>query len=182
MPIGASWFYAAALLLAGAGIAKLSEPAAVEQALARARLPGIDRWQRIPLGRTAGVVEVGVAVSAFVWGNRLTAALVALAYLAFAAVAARLISVTAGAEPCGCFGETDTPTTGVHVAVDVAAAAAAAVAVAMPAGSVLDLPARQPWHGVPFLAATLALAWLGYLAFTALPELLSARQLVERHD
>jgi hypothetical protein len=99
----------------------------------------------------------------------------AAAYLVFAAVAARMLTAEANRQPCGCFGETDSPVSVVHVVVDLAAAAAAVIAVVRPPGSVLDIAHHQPLAGVPFLAGTVLLAWLGYLAFTALPALLDAQ-------
>lgn len=180
MPLDAGWLYAAALLLGGAGVAKVVRPEAVTRALAAAKVPGLSRRIHLQVGRASGVVEIAVAAFALSFGNRAAATLVAVAYLVFAAVAARLLSVQAG-QPCGCFGEVRAPVSVVHIVVDLAAAAAAAAAVAAPPGSMLDVAGHQPLAGVPFIAATLALTWLGYLAFTALPTLLDA-QAVARSD
>ena len=178
MSIGSGWFFAAALLLAGAGIAKLSHPEPIERALATAKLPADALLQRLPSGRIAGTVEIVVAAAALGFGNRLTAALVTAAYLVFAAVAWRLLTVQATRQPCGCFGESSTPVSPVHVVVNLSAAAAGVVAVVSPPGTLLHLT-RLPWSGVPFLIGTLTLTWLTYLAFTAVPELLTARASVD---
>lgn len=174
MPLDAGWLYAAALLLGGAGVAKVVRPEAVTRALTAAKVPGLSRLAHLPVGRISGVAEVLVAAFALSFGNRAAAALVAAAYLVFAAVAARLLHVQAG-QPCGCFGEVRAPVSVVHVVVDLAAAAAAASAVAAPPGGLLTVAGRQPLAGVPFIAATLVLTWLAYLAFTALPTLLDAQ-------
>ncbi|HVX16931.1 MAG TPA: MauE/DoxX family redox-associated membrane protein [Acidimicrobiales bacterium] len=178
MPVAAGWLFAAAILLGGAGVAKLVRPAVVTQALQSARIPGLRHLRRVPIGRISGFVEVVIAAGALAFGNRLTSALVACAYLVFAAVAARMLAVRSNREPCGCFGEVDAPVSPVHVVVDLAAAAAALAATWSPPGSVLDLAHGQPLSGLPFAVATLALAWLGYLAFTAVPALLDAQRSV----
>jgi hypothetical protein len=180
MSIGAGSFFAAALLLGGAGVAKLSQPAAVARAIASARIPGGRLLERLPVGRLVGATEIVTSALALAFGTRAVAILIALAYLAFAAMAWRLLTVQASRQPCGCFGETSVPVSPVHVVVDLALAAAGIVAAVSPPGSVLHLARHQPLAGIPFVVATLTLTWLAYLAFTALPALLDARAAVEQ--
>lgn len=125
----AAWAVAwigAALLLA-AGTAKVVRPVATADALAMSGFPS-----SAPVARLLGTGEavLGALVLASVVLPTPAAALAAgalgVAYLAFAAVAGRLLAV--GASSCGCFGEVDAPLSRVHVAVNLVLAVAAGIA------------------------------------------------------
>lgn len=181
MSLTAGAFYALALLLGGAGVAKFVRPETVAQALSAAKLPGVAPPRHLPdgLGRMAGAAEIVLASAAIAFGNRATASLVAFAYLVFAFVAWRLLTAQAGRQPCGCFGEASTPVHRTHLALNVTAVATCVAAAISPPGTILDV-GHGPWAGAPFLLATATLAWVVYLAFTALPALAEARSTAER--
>lgn len=160
-----------ALVIGAAGIAKLARPAGTAQALREARLPGLARAGQ-PVAQAVGVAEIVLAVSAFVWGNRLTTAGIVAAQLLFAAFALRLLARRGGAASCGCFGASQAPVHGVHVALNLALAAVAAVGLARPPGAFGAAVTQRPLDGITLVACTLLGAWAVVLAFTALPELL----------
>ena len=170
--IAATWAFAA--LLAVAGIRKITDPAATEAALQGARLPSDQR-----LVRLLGAGEVVLAAAVLGLGGALPAALVAVAYAAFAVFAFRQSRRGAG---CGCFGESDAPATNLHVAMDAAAAVMAAVAATQGAPAVRALAADGAaalLFGIALLVtATAALR----LALTALPEVATAVRLVTPED
>lgn len=166
---------ATAVLVAGAGVAKLVAADATASMLAslvavvapRApRRPAVLR----PIARLVGVAEVVVAGLVLVAGGRLPAALLAFAYVLFAVVAVVLLR-SGGRVACGCFGRDDTPLGRAHVALTVACAGVATAA------AVVGVPA---WGGLFAAGAALAvagpvlvalLAWCAYLSVTALPAL-----------
>jgi hypothetical protein len=170
----AGCFYAAAVLVGVAASVKHVEPAARARVLGRL-LPLVERrgLGRV-IARVVGVAELGVAIAALGWSSSISAALLTVGYLAFAAVAARLIAVAAGTD-CGCFGAVTSPVRPVHVAANLVGATIAATGIAWPSGTLPQVLADQPWSGVPFTGAVLLLSWLGYLTFTALPDLLAAQ-------
>ncbi|MEO9224029.1 MAG: MauE/DoxX family redox-associated membrane protein [Acidimicrobiales bacterium] len=174
MALSAGGLYAVALLLGGAGIAKVARPVAVTRALAAAKLPGWHQVRGLPIGQLVGMAEIVAAAIALAFGNRSTAGIVAAFYVVFAAVAWRMLVVATHREPCGCFGETRTPISPIHVVVDLIAAAAAAFAVVSPPGSILDVR-HEAWSGVPLLFATAMLTWLFYVALTTVPAALEVR-------
>jgi hypothetical protein len=155
-----------------AATAKITQPAGTARALGRI-VPFLDRGSARVLARVLGVAELAVAAFALGWGSRLSAALLTAAFLAFAVVAARLLAVAAGSD-CGCFGQVSSPVRPTHVAGNLIAAAIAAAGIAWPPGNAAHVLADQPWGAVPFVGGVLLLAWLGYLTFTALPDLLTA--------
>ena len=111
-------------------------------------------------------------------GGRWSAGLVALAYLAFAGVAWRLVATASGAD-CGCFGASRSPLTRAHVVVDLVFAATAAVGLGWPPTGL-----QQGWvtdRGDVLLVgvSAIVLAALGYLLFTAFPPLLARRTAVQ---
>ena len=154
--IAAGPFLAAAGLLVVAGLPKLSDPLPLVRALRQAGMPA----GRL-LVRAVALGEVAVGVWALVAPSRLSAALVAAAYLLFTAFVARVLGHGGILGSCGCFGKPDTPATRTHVALTAAAAlAAAAVAVAPPAAAW-----SAPVGDLPTTAAVAALATL--IAFLA---------------
>jgi len=166
---------AAALLLVGAGAAKLRAPDQVAATLRRAwravRRPGTSR----ALARASGAVEVVVGVAVIASGSRIAAALLGCCYLAFLAIATRLLR---GGQrtSCGCFGTADSPVGTGHVAVNAIAIGIAVAALVRPPGRVGGLFADNLLHGVVGLAQAGLLAYLGFLSITALPVLLAARR------
>ncbi|QXC62736.1 hypothetical protein KSP35_08075 [Aquihabitans sp. G128] len=161
--------FAAALLLGVAGILKLSQPAPTRVALRSAGLPST-----VLAARTIGLGELAFTAVALVVGGRPGAALVALAYLGFAAFSLRVITATRGKASCGCFGASDAPLTNLHVGVDLAIVAVALVAVADPVPGIVAVARDTPLAGIPFLAFTALLAWLVQVLLTALPALQAA--------
>lgn len=171
----------AAVVLLVSGLAKIARPGATATMLAelfRLTTPRLPRRPAVlrPVARGVGVAEVTVAALVLAVGGRVAAALLAVAYAAFVAVAARLAG---RAVSCGCFGRDDSPVGRSHVVVTSVAAAvsAAGAVVAIPAGGGLfDLDGAAAAGGALLVVV---LATLTYLSMTALPALSSARRLVE---
>lgn len=163
----ATWVFAALLALAGAR--KVTDPAATSAALQGARLPSDAR-----LVRVLGMGEIVLGGVVLGVGGALPAALLALAYLAFAVFAQRQSARGTG---CGCFGESNAPATSLHVGIDGVGAAVAAIAAWRPGPS---LPAYVSDDVVTGAVALLLLAIavaVVRLALTALPELAAATAL-----
>lgn len=152
--LAAGPFLAAAGLLVVAGVPKLADPLPLVRALRQSGMPGSR-----PLVRGFALVEVAAGLWAVVEPSRLSAALVAAAYLLFTAFVVRVLRRGGILGSCGCFGKPDTPATRTHAALTaVAALAAAAVAADPPAAA---------WSGpVADLVVTAGLAALvGFLAW-----------------
>jgi hypothetical protein len=166
---------AAALLLAGAGAAKLRAP---EQAAAMLRQAG---WATLrvaaarQLVRAAGAVELAVGVAVVVTGSRLADVQLGVCYLAFLAVAGRLLRGGERAS-CGCFGATDSPVGIGHLVVNVAAVGVAVAGIVRAPGPVGGLFDGDVLTGVVGVGQSVLLAYLGYLSITALPALVAARR------
>jgi hypothetical protein len=165
------------VLLGAAAVAKIARPATTARALERVA-PFVRRGSGRAFTQAAGLVEFAVAVLAVAWGSRLAAGLLTMAYLVFAAVAARLLAVAAGTD-CGCFGQAHSPVRPVHIVGNCVAALIAATGIVWPPGNLAHVLAAQPWAGVPLIGGVALLAWLGYLTFTALPDLLTVAASVE---
>lgn len=170
---------AAAVLLAVAGLAKLRAPAPAATMIV-ALVPSLTRRRPAVRAfvRVSGVGEAGVGLSFVALGGRVPAGLLAAAYLAFTLIALRLATQPSGT-PCGCFGAVDSPVGAAHVTLNLVALGVAAAAVARPAGALGGLLHHGPATLLIGGAQVLLLAWLGYLAITALPALASARRLEE---
>lgn len=117
----------------------------------------------VPVGtvgaRLAGVVEIALGAWVLATGARLACAVLALAYLAFAAVV--VVARRVGAPSCGCFGAATAPPSVVHVVLNLVSAAIAAVGAV--AGDVADLATTlgdQAMAGVPYLILLGTGAWL----------------------
>lgn len=164
----ASWVFA--VLLAIAGTAKITDPAATSAALQGARLVSDRR-----LVRVLGLGEMALAVAVLVAGGRLPALVLALAYAVFAVFAHRQSRQGAG---CGCFGESDAPATRLHVALNVGGAGVAAVAAWRPAPSLVSTLDRGLFESVLVVTVLVLAAAALRLVLTALPELAVARDLV----
>ena len=171
----------AAGLLCVAGVAKALRPD--DTALAMASLvPG-----RPPLRVVRSVVRVGalaeaaLGAAAILFPRPVTAALVALSYLAFTAVVAYSRWHGGALATCGCFGRPDTPPTALHLVLDLTlAVAAAVVALGAPPQNTLGLQlAHQPWAGFPLLFVSAVGLWLTALALSALAALTAARRVAQ---
>ncbi len=163
---------AAALLLAAAGLAKLRQRVPVRSALVAAGIPGAARLSARTATRLSGAVELAVALVALLTGGRLAAALIALAYLVLAGLSARMMAIESG-QDCGCFAK-PVPVSHWHTAVNAGCALAGLIALVQPPGTLAGRFAEQPGVAAALLLAAATLAYLGYLAMTALPELLAA--------
>ncbi len=156
-------FLAAAALLAVAGMPKLGDPLPLVRALRSTGLPA-----GRPLVRTVALAEVLLGAAAVVAPGRLTAALVALAYLLFTAFVGLVRHRGGVLSSCGCFGRADTPATPTHLVLTATLAAAAGAVAVQP-------PPPGVWGTVPpVLLLTTAgyaalLAFLGYLLLAVLP-------------
>jgi hypothetical protein len=169
---------AAAALLVVAGLAKLRAPAP-----AAAMLAGLSpRLRPLPRARAAvrvaGVVEVGVGLTALVGGGRIAMALLAVSYMALTVLAVRLAT---GAQPvaCGCFGSADGDVGLAHVVLDGCATAIAVIAVFVTPGNVATLFHAGVGVGLISVVQAALLTALGYLSITSLPALMAARRTLE---
>lgn len=170
---------AAAVLLTLSGAAKLRSPVATVGMLPR--LAPFLRRSPVPLRqvvRVIALVEISVGVAFLALGGRVPAALLALTYLIFTAVAVRLLA-QGGSASCGCFGAADSPISVAHVVLDLVAAGVGVAAVLAPAGAGAGLPDLGSTTALTAGLQILLLAWLGYLTITSLPALAAARRLEE---
>jgi hypothetical protein len=161
-------YLAAAVLLVVAGAAKVRDPGD----LATAAPVGSGTVRALAAG------ELVLGVLAVVRPSTVTAALVALSYVAFAAYVLWLRTTGGPLATCGCFGAVDTAPTRTHVAVDVAlAVSAAAVAVGDVGGWLPDVLAGQPGGGWPLVGTAAAIALLAYGVLSPLARVEGARRL-----
>lgn len=166
---------AAALLLVASGLAKLRFPAPASAVLTALRVPG---WRTLPqqaLVRVGALVEVAIGAAAVLLGDTVSFTVLGVCYLVFAAVTVRLLALGSRAA-CGCFGRADTPVGAAHLVVVLTCLSVAGAAAAAPPGSVGAVVAGTPAHTLTLGAQVVLLAWLGYLAMTALPALTAARR------
>ncbi len=112
----------AAALLGISGTYKTVVPQAASRSMARLGL-----YHRTWAVRVLGVVELVVAVGAFVLGGSLAAIGLALFYGGFSVVAMVMVR-SESAEPCGCFGRVGAPMTWRHVMVNITACLVGTVA------------------------------------------------------
>jgi hypothetical protein len=163
---------AAALLLGGAGTAKLVAPGPAAAMLRRA-------WRPVPhaVVRVGAVPELAVTLAVVARGDRASALALGGCYLAFAAVTVRLMRRRERAS-CGCFGRADGPVGGIHLAVNAAAIGIAAAAAIRPPGRLGGLFDEGALRGVVGAGQSALLAYLAFLALTALPSMTAARRLL----
>ena len=166
---------AAALLLAGAGMAKLVAPDPAAAMLRKAWWTRLRSGASLALIRVGGVIEVGVGAAVLATGGRVAAALLGCCYLAFLIVAARLLR-RGQRTSCGCFGATDSPVGIGHLVVNLVAVGVAITAVVRPPGPVGGLFDHHALTGVVGLGQAVLLAYLAFLSITALPALVAARR------
>ncbi len=115
-----------------------------------------------------------VGIGAVVTGWPPPAALVAVAYAAFAGFVGAALRRGAPIQSCGCFGTDDLPPTRIHLVVDIVASVVAGAAAVTRVDGIGTVLADQPWAGVPFLALVAITTWFLYLLLTALPAALRA--------
>ncbi len=170
--VGVVW--AAAALLAAAGLGKLFRPGPTVTAVQAAELPGATVLSARPAVRMLGMAELGIAGWVILGGGSTPAVLLTVSYLLLTLVAWRMLRLAPG-QDCGCFGADDEPISVLHVAVNLTGALIGAAATFWSQPSVVDEFVNSPVGAV--LTAVLAglLAWLGYLLMTALPALLALR-------
>jgi hypothetical protein len=161
--------YAAAALLALAGVGKLTRPAATRVALRTAGLPST-----APIARGLGAVEVVIGGAVIAVGGPLPTAALAASYGGFAWFAHRLERASRGTADCGCFGASSAPVGLLHVVVNAVIATLSLAAIALPVDGIATAITDTPWSGVPFLALTTLLTWMLYVTLTALPTTLAA--------
>jgi len=161
--------FAAAALLAVAGMGKLTRPDATRIALRQANLPN-QRW----MAQALGAAEVAIGATAIAIGGAIPAALTAAGYVGFAWFSRRLDRATRGTASCGCFGANSAPVGPLHVAINAVTATLVAAAVMWPVDGIAAAMSDTPWAGMPFLALTALLTWMVYVALTALPLALDA--------
>lgn len=159
-----------AALLALAGGLKVIRPAPTAGALRAMRLPSA-----LPLVRVLGVGEIAIGVAAGVTFARPLLVLLAAAYLAFAGFVAAALSANTPLQSCGCFGQTDTPPSNVHLGLNLAAAGTA-FAAALSGTPGLDVTlSDQPWDAIPFVLLVGICVYLCVLIATVLPLALGSR-------
>jgi hypothetical protein len=159
-----------AAVLAAGGVSKVVDPEPTRAMLASMGV-------RVPAGaaRAMGVVELVVGVAAALVGGPVLAGLVAVAYLTFAVVAARLVRLGDAAASCGCFGRLSSRATSLHVAADlVAAGVAVAAAVTGTSGAIGALEELGWVSGIAYLALAALGTWAFVAVLTVLPGALVA--------
>lgn len=140
----AAVYLIAAVLLGAAGAAKAVTPEPASAALARLQL-----YHRQWAVRLLGLVELVVAVSAFIIGGIVPATALAALYAGFAVVAGAMVR-SGSEEPCGCFGRIEMPATWRHVALNVLAVVVGLLAAAWPVEAVDKLFDSDQWLFAPF--------------------------------
>ena len=143
-----------AVLLAGAGAAKLRSPSGAAWAPA-----GLGPLGGRSAARIVGLGEIALGGWALVAPGRVACLLLGGAYAAFAVYLVR--GLRAGAD-CGCFGPGEAPATRAHLAFD---------ALVHPGPSLLALAARDWPAGIPLALGVGCAAYLSYLVLAVLPPL-----------
>lgn len=149
----AAVYLMAAGLLGAAGASKAIAPEPAAAALARLQL-----YHRQWAVRLLGLVELAVAVSAFIVGGVVPATALAALYAGFAVVAGAMVR-SGSAEPCGCFGRIEMPATSRHVAVNILAALAGLTAASWPVEAVDKLFDNDKWLLAPFAVVVIGGAY-----------------------
>ena len=168
MTLAAGPFAIAATLLLVGGLAKAWRPTDTAHALRGLGAP----IPRLAV-RLAGLVEAAIGLWALALGDRTSAILVALSYLAFSVFVVVALARHAPIASCGCFGRLDTPPSTLHVILDLGALLAA-VAVAFEPGVGLSRVLRdQPLAGGPFLLLVITGTFVAFVAMTLLPRVIA---------
>jgi hypothetical protein len=168
MSLALGFFAVVSATLAIGGGFKVRDARPTAEMLRSLRLPGAGA-----LAVTSGPVEVVLGLAGLLVAGRAVALAVALVFLGFTVMTARLVT-TPGVASCGCFGRLSARPSALHVAVNGAMAAGAAAA------AMVDVPALVPTAladdgGGMLVFAGLALAtWLVVAVLTVLPDTLAA--------
>lgn len=155
----AAVYLMAAVLLGAAGASKAVAPEPASAALARLQL-----YHRPWAVRLLGLVELFVAVSAFILGGIVPATALAALYAGFAVVAAAMVR-SGSEQPCGCFGRIEMPATRRHVIANILAVMVGLAAASWPVEPIDQLFDPQKWLLAPFAVVVAggaygAFAWL----------------------
>ena len=164
----AAVYLMAAVLLGAAGATKTVAPEPASAALARLQL-----YHHLWAVRLLGLVELVVAVSAFIVGGFVPATALAALYAGFAVVAAAMVRSGSG-EPCGCFGRVEMPATSRHVTANVLAVAIGLLAASWPVTAVDQLFDGQKWLLGPFAVVVVGGAYAVFLWLNRKPEAIPA--------
>ena len=162
-------FWIAAALLVVAGGAKIHAPHAARRVLEALGLPA-----SVASVRLIGAGEVALGLTAFVWADRWTAVVVALAYVVFAAVGLWVLVGRVDIASCGCLGALDTPPSALHVVLSLFAAVAAGLAAAARPVRIDLYVGSLPLEGAPFLIAVATGVVATVLAMAYVPVLVSS--------
>jgi hypothetical protein len=166
-------YFAGCLLLVAAGLAKAVHPddtaRAVSQLLRHRRNLAVASH----VIRLLALIETLLGAAALLLpGTTIPPALVALSYASFTAFVVLARARGGVLSSCGCFGKADTPPTVAHLAITAGIAVSAVMVAAASRPGRTTLWANlspQPWHGVPLLLTSLALAFAAWVAMTLLP-------------
>ena len=167
-------FWIACAVLAVAGSAKIGDPRFTAGALVDLGVP--TKWATWNAVRAIGVAEVALGLAALLSGWWVAAAVVAAAYVSFAAVVLAAQRADTPLQTCGCFGVPDVAPTGGHLFLNVLLAAVstgAAFADVPSAGTVIR---DNPGPATVLLAMTALGAWLAMAAFKELGVLAGMRK------
>jgi hypothetical protein len=160
-------FAAACVLLVVAGAYKLTRPAPTAGALS-----GVGWPSSLALVRLLGAGELVLGTAAVLTSHRALAAIVAVAYASFALFVVVALLADSPVQSCGCFGETTTPPSIIHVLANVAFVVVAGAVAIRGLPTLADVLADQPWAGVPFLLLVAVTAQLVHVLLTELPRAL----------
>jgi methylamine utilization protein MauE len=160
----ATLYFAAAILLAVSGWAKLWQPGSAVRALRAAGLPS-SVW----IVRLLGVVEGAVGLGCLIAPGREPSAALAVLYLGFAGFLVRLLRSTDPPGSCGCVGAGEAPPTRLHVLLDLGAALSGIAVAVRPLPGFLPFAADLGLAGLPFIAGVALTAYLTHLVLAYLP-------------
>ncbi|MDE0368558.1 MAG: hypothetical protein OXI84_00285 [bacterium] len=163
-------YAAGSLLLIFAGVAKLAFPRPAADLMGAVGFPA-----RVWFARAAGGAELVLGVAALAAGGPGPALVAAGVYSLFALVS--LLALNRGLSSCGCFGQLDSPPSGIHVVGNLFFAAVCALAAGGGGSPVVWVgnAADQPVGRVALVLAVCVLAGMVLVSFTAVPEWLQAR-------
>ena len=164
----AAVYLIAAALLGAAGASKAAAPEPASAALARLQL-----YHRPWAVRLLGLIELVVAVCAFIVGGFFPATALAAFYAGFAVVAVAMVR-SESAEPCGCFGRVEMPATWRHVTVNILAVVIGLVAASWPVTAVDQLFDGQKWLLGPLAVVVVGGAYGVFTWLNTKPEVIPA--------
>jgi hypothetical protein len=157
-------YFAAAMLLAVSGSAKLWRPGSAMPAMHAAGLPS-----SVPVARLLGAVELAIGLGCLIAPRTGLSVALAVAYLGFAWFLVKLLRLPHPLSSCGCVGASDAPATRLHVFVDLGASLAGLIAAARPLPGLFPYAADQGSAGLPIVVGVAVTAYLVHLALAFLP-------------